>query len=310
MTTSIVIPVHGKAALTVRCLSWLADHTAGKADIEVIVVDDGSRDETRSVVEAAQGVKLIRHDKPEGFAGACNSGAAAASGRYVVFLNNDTEGHPGWLDALVNFAENTPDVGAVASKLLYPNGTIQHAGMVFQADLVPRHVYRGFEASHPAVSRSRRFRAVTAACVLVPSSVFEEAGGFDAGFANGFEDVDFCLRVLAAGYGVYYCAQSVLTHFEAATRGDDAEAASRNAERFLSRWRGELEPDDWITYLEDGLLSLEPSDVYPLRLAVAPELAVPEIDPVGAFNVLGARARQVFELLRENSALRAGEGRR
>jgi GT2 family glycosyltransferase len=302
---SIVVPVHGKAALTAQCLDRLYTEVHGREDVEVIVVDDGSPDETRAIVEAADWVRLVVHETSKGFATSCNDGAAAASGCYIVFLNNDTVGRSGWLNQLADYADAHPTAGAVGAKLLYPNETIQHVGIVICSDHLPRHVYRGFDADHPAVTRSRRFQAVTAACVLVRRDAFEEVGSFDEAFANGFEDVDLCLRLAATQHEIHYCADSVLVHLEAATRGDDAEAFRRNAELYLEKWGQTVRVDDVATYVEDGLVRFEPGDVYPLGLTVSPELAVVEMDELDAFRLLGVRSRQVFDLLKENTLLRS-----
>src|SRR5207253_290949 len=116
-------------------------------DHEVIVVDDASSDSTPDVVRGFGGrVRGIRHDTNQGFASSCNDGAAGADGEFLVFLNNDTIPKPGWLDALVHYVDEHPDVAVVGSKLLFPNDTIQHAGVVICQDGHPRHVYTGFPA--------------------------------------------------------------------------------------------------------------------------------------------------------------------
>jgi GT2 family glycosyltransferase len=304
MRVSVVVPVHGNAALTAQCLARLGDAMERQTDTEVVVVDDASPDNTRAVVEAAGRVRLIEHAEPRGFAASCNDGAAAATGEYVIFLNNDVFGRGDWLDQLVSYAYLRPKAAAVGAKLLYPNETIQHAGIVICQDLLPRHVYRGFAANHAAVTRSRPFQAVTGACVLVRRRLFEDVGGFDETFANGFEDVDLCLRLGSMGHEIHYCAESVLIHLEAATRGDDDTGFRRNAELYLAKWRNSVRPDDFATYVEDGFLFLEPGDVYPLRLVVSPELAVVDTDEVETFKLLGIRSRQVFDLLKENTLLR------
>jgi len=308
MRVSVVIPVHGKADLTAHCLRTLHDELGERPDVEVIVVDDASPDGTREAVEAAQWVRLVAHDRPAGFAASCNEGASLAQGEYLVLLNNDTIGQGGWLDRLVEYADEHPEAGVVGAKLLYPNDTIQHAGIVVSSDLLPRHVYRGFPVDHPAVSGSRPFQAVTGACMLVRRHIFQEFRGLDETFANGFEDVDFCLRQRSSGHDVHYCAESVLTHLEAVTRGEDAEAFSRNADLFLERWGESIRSDELATYAEDGLIRIEPGDVYPLRVTVSPELGVIETDQLDAFKLLGLRSRQVFDLLKENTALRFPDG--
>jgi hypothetical protein len=181
---------------------------------------------------------------------------------------------------------------------------------VICADRLPRHVYRLFPRDHLAVCHSRRFQAVTGACQFVRKSLFLELDGFDPAFANGFEDVDFCLRAGASGAEVHYCADSILVHFEAATRRESLTAFRRKAEVFLGRWGEVLEQDDVRTYLEDGLIRIVPSDVYPLEVRVSPELGSVQIEgAVGeVFRLLGIRSRQVFDLLKENTLMRVRLG--
>ena len=146
--------------------------------------------------------------------------------------------------------------------------------------------------------------------MLVRRGVFEQTGGFDEDFRNGFEDVDLCLRFRKAGHQVHYCHDSVLTHFEAATRGDDTDAFARNVRGFLGRWESTLVPDDLSVYVEDGLISIGYSDLYPLELSVSPLLATVNRsgEDAAAFDLLGVRARQVFDLLKENTVLRVRLG--
>ena len=162
---SVIIPVYGLAEVTRQCLDHLLAAPPASCDRELIVVDDASRDDTaRMLAGYGDAIKVVSHETNRGFSHACNYGAAVASGRYLVFLNNDTIPMPGWLDALVAYAEAHPEAAIVGSKLLYPDGTIQHAGMAIDRDRQPRHLYLGFPADHPAVSKSRKFPMVTGAC--------------------------------------------------------------------------------------------------------------------------------------------------
>src|SRR5258706_4575356 len=185
--STIIIPAFNQAALTAQCLEALLS----QGHRSIVVVDDGSTDTTPKILAGFKGqIKVVTHAANRGFARSCNNGAALASGDYLIFLNNDTLPQAGWLEALIDYAGKIPRAAVVGSKLLYPNQTIQHAGVVICQDRYPRHIYTGFPADHPAVSKSRRFQVVTAACALVRRRVFERMEGFDAAFRNGFEDVD------------------------------------------------------------------------------------------------------------------------
>lgn len=301
---SIVIPAHNHAAVTRRCLQTLLQ-APPTVEHEIIVIDDASTDSTPEVVEAfGDVITFIRRQTNGGFAAACNEGADAATGRYVLFLNNDTEPLEGWLDALVADLVSHPRAAVVGAKLLYPDGTVQHAGVVICQDGWPRHLYQGFEADHPATNRSRAFRAVTAACMLVDRDAFVAAGGFDCAYRNGLEDVDLCLRLGSLGYEVRYCHHSVLVHHESVSRGRRSKDIDAGARLYRERWTDSVAADDIDYYVQDGLLRLQYDDAFPLRLAVEPELAVLSGDRMASVERrLDQTSRQVFDLLRETVRL-------
>lgn len=250
---SIIIPVHNRADLTRQCLTALAEVTAG-VEFEVIVVDNASTDETAAVLDQLSGdVQIIRNAENAGFATACNQGAKAARGRHLVFLNNDTIPQRGWLQALVEEVRTHPEVAVVGSKLLYPDGRIQHAGVVFSRSLfVPYHVYRQFPGDAPAVSYRRELQCVTAACMLIRRDVFEAVGGLDEGYRNGFEDVDLCLKVRERGWRIVYQPASVLYHLESQSSGRMAHER-QNGERLFARWGDHWWlPDEDAVYFQDG----------------------------------------------------------
>jgi GT2 family glycosyltransferase len=305
-TASIVIPVHNKATITRQCLDVLLTEPEDEIDRQLVVVDDGSTDMTPLLLaKYSDRIRVIRHETALGFARACNAGIAAATGEFLVLLNNDTVPTSGWLSALVNYAVQHPAAAVVGAKLLFPDDTIQHAGVAIGLDALPHHIYAGFPAEHPATSLSRRFQIVTAACALFRRGPWQELGGLDVAFQNGWEDVDYCLRAGEAGYEVHYCAESVVYHFESATRNIVSDAERANQELFVTRWREKITPDDFRYYRQDGLLSAQYGARYPIWLSVSPLLAAVAVGENSrlADKVLYDRARQVMILLRNNIVL-------
>jgi GT2 family glycosyltransferase len=300
---SIVIPVHNRAALTAQCIDTILADPPG-APLAIIVSDDASTDATAEVLRRyEEPVRTVRSERNGGFATACNAGAEAARGTLLVFLNNDTVPMRGWLDALVAEAEQHGDAAVIGAKLLFPNDTVQHAGVVICLDRNPRHLYAGFPADHPAVNKSRRFQAVTAACMMVRRAAFEAAGGFDDGYRNSLEDVDLCLRIAAVGHAVRLCHTSVLYHLESASRGRRSQEIEHSRRLFARRWRDKVEPDDLSYYLEDGLISFGYRDSYPLTMEVSPLLAVMRDRERAGGRMIELQAAQVGSLLRETVRL-------
>lgn len=255
MKASVVIPVFNQAQYTQGCLEALFANTPGPG-VEVLVVDNGSTDDTADRLAAFKShIKLIRNETNLGFARACNQGARAARGEYIVFLNNDTLPQPGWLEALVSLAEQEPQAAVIGAKLLYPNETVQHAGVIYSAKLrLPYHIYQTMDKAHPAVNRVREYPAVTGACMLVRRSVFFDAGLFDEEYVNCYEDVDFCLKVAAAGYKVLYTPHSVVYHYESATEGrKNQDNINRSYATFRSKWDHKIPTDEMRYYSEDDL---------------------------------------------------------
>lgn len=300
--STVIIPVFNQARLTQRCLE-----TVLRLDeCEVIVVNDGSTDGTATLLAGyRRRIRVLTHRRNRGFAVSCNDGAALARTKHLLFLNNDTVPRLGWLRALEQYSVENPKAAVIGGKLLYPDGTIQHAGVAVCQDGYPRHIYSGFAENHPAVSLSRRFQIVTGACMLVGRRVFHRLGGFDAAFRNGFEDVDFCLRACERGHEVHYCAGSVVVHLESVSPGRFKHDRA-NVALYRKRWSQRARADDLQYYVHDGLLRFDYEGRYPLNLEVSPRLAT--LDPQrrnGAVErVLRERSRQIAELTRENTRLR------
>ncbi|MGN6258032.1 MAG: glycosyltransferase family 2 protein [Solirubrobacterales bacterium] len=297
---SVIVPVHDRAGLTRRCLQRVLGDLP--PDCEAIVVDDASGDGTPQLLaELGEAVRPLRLERNSGFAAACNAGAAVSGGEHLVFLNNDTEPEPGWLEALLAYAAAHPAAEVVGAKLLYPTGAVQHAGVVFGQDGYPHNLYTGFPAAHPAVGRPRRLQAVTGACMLVRRGAFQRLGGFDEGYLNSMEDVDFCLRVGEAGGEVHYCPDAVVVHLESASRGRE-EKFEPSVARYRERWRGRVHRDDLEVYAEDGLIEVEYPEAHPLRISVSPLLASVERSDGHEHELepqLRAQGRRAADLQRE-----------
>lgn len=251
---SIIIPVFNKLKFTKQCIEAIRANTS-YGPYEIIVIDNNSTDGTREFLEtltmSSGNVSVISNDENAGFARACNQGAKAAKGPYLLFLNNDTIAQKGWLGNLKKAVDRYPDVAVAGSKLLYPDNRVQHAGVVFGENKIGYHLYNGMHHDHPAVNREREFNAVTGACMLVRRDVFFEARMFDEAYTNGFEDIDLCVKIRKRGYRILYTPESVLYHFEGQTEGR-YRLDPENIKLFLARWGNVIERDDHIKTAEDG----------------------------------------------------------
>ncbi|HXP93265.1 MAG TPA: glycosyltransferase [Candidatus Binatia bacterium] len=230
---SVVIPALNNWFLTQRCLTNLFEHAADTL-AEVVVVDNGSTDETPTGLRAFASVKAMRFEENRGFAAACNAGARASAGEAILFLNNDAFAKPGALRALLD-ALGDETVGVVGARLLYGDGTLQHAGMAVLPDGRWWHLHKHLEGDLPDALITRDYAAVTGAVMVVRRSVFDALGGFDERFRNGYEDVDLCLRTWQLGMRVRYEPRASFAHLEGSTpgRGDHEDL---NLTLFRERW--------------------------------------------------------------------------
>jgi GT2 family glycosyltransferase len=248
----IVMPVYNKYEYTKKCLDKIFS-TKEQTSFEIIFIDNASTDETKKNLREDKRIKYIANSKNLGFAKACNQGARETKARFILFLNNDMEPLPGWLDNLTKEIKKDKSIAIAGSKLLYGDGTIQHAGIAFD-DKGPYHIYRKEKREKPYVNKQRFLQGVTGACLLIRRSIFEKIGGFDEGFVNGYEDVDLCLRVINSGKKILYCPKSELYHYESMTEGR-LDHKDLNRDRLLSKWRGKMVPDHKKILKEDGNLN-------------------------------------------------------
>ncbi len=245
MDYSIIIPVFNKADLTKRCLETLPESIKDAGTGEVIVVDNASSDHTAAVLAEFPWIRLIRNEKNLGFAAANNQAAHVAKGEFLVLLNNDTEPWKGWLSAMLAHARR-PNVGAVGARLLYPDRTCQHGGVVVAGNPfgmpegTPYHHNFQVPFTDPDVVRSQDMQVVTGACLLTPRAIYEKLGGLDEAYWNGYEDVDYCLKVRREGMRIVYAGDAVLYHFESQSGIQRFRRAAWNTELLQRRWSGTL----------------------------------------------------------------------
>jgi GT2 family glycosyltransferase/Flp pilus assembly protein TadD len=246
---SIIIPVFNKSEYTRKCLDALSRTTQAEL-YELVIIDNGSTDDTCEILKKLPGnARVISNKKNQGFARACNQGALAAAGEYILFLNNDTEPKPGWLEPLIRVLDTKQSAAATGSKLLFPDGTIQHAGVITFDDkklpdpLVARHIYYQKPGDFPDANRMRTYQALTAACLLVRKSAFEDVDGFDEGYWNGYEDIDLCFKLKMKGWELVYQPESEVIHHESKSGRERFSRVPDNIKRLHSRWLGKVNPD-------------------------------------------------------------------
>ncbi|MEE2827852.1 MAG: glycosyltransferase family 2 protein, partial [Myxococcota bacterium] len=237
---SVVIPTFNKWEYTEKCLLAIWENTS-YPNFEVIVVDNGSSDGTPDRLKAIGPPLRVRlNSENENFAGGSNQGAAMAEGELLLFLNNDTEPQAGWMTAMVDVFREHAEVSVVGSQLLFPDGTLQHAGVEINfGEMAP------IDAVHVAYHRPPSegpqeltdFRCVTAACMMIRRATWEAVGGFEEEYINGYEDVDLCFKVGELGERIVYTPRSVVIHHESVSDGR-YRFVRWNCWVLLRRWLG------------------------------------------------------------------------
>ena len=246
---SVIIPTRDKVELLRPCVDTLLA-TTSYAPFEVIVVDNGSIDEAALAylreIESDARVRVLSYPGAYNFSAINNFAVQQSAGSYFCFLNNDTEIVDGsWLTEMMRQAIR-PEVAAVGAKLLYGDGTIQHAGVIVGIGEAAGHAHRNLpnsEAGYFAQVHAAQFvTAVTGACLLVEKQKFDDVGGFDErDLAVAFNDIDLCLKLERAGWRNVYVPHAVLIHHESKSRGKDhspgqIDRYSRELKVFQERW--------------------------------------------------------------------------
>lgn len=244
---SIIIPAYNKIDYTYRCLNSLAANLSASVQIEIMVVDDCSTDETYPVLRQVEGLILIRNKKNGGFIASCNHGASLAKGQYIYFLNNDTEIRLRCIEELVAVLESDQTVGAVGSKLVYPTGALQEAGGIIWNDSSGWNYGRMQNPFDPQYNYLRPVDYCSAASLLVRREVFEKLGGFEREFIPAYyEDTDLCFAIRnQLGLKVMCQPKSEVIHYEGISSGTSTASGVKryqaiNAEKFQKKWQNAL----------------------------------------------------------------------
>jgi len=262
---SIVVPsigatgmAHGeKRTFVTEAVRSVAVGATGDLPLEIVLV--AGRDMPPSVPEevlaaASSGttpvaVQVVDDRRPFNFSAAVNLGAAHARGEHLLFLNDDTEVLSScWLHAMLDALGDDHDgrrVGAVGARLLFEDGTLQHAGHTYRTSL--DHLGVGLPADSPGrngvLVNRREVAGVTAACLLTPFAVFDAVGGFCTGLPGNYNDVDYCMKLRSGGWSVIYEPEAVLYHYESRSR--DADIHPHEVEFIQRRWATHLADDPY-----------------------------------------------------------------
>ena len=254
---SVLIPNKDHITDLERCVDSIREKTTYPR-YELIIIENNSTEEATfryyEELRKDERIRVVARTGPFNYSAVNNFGFREAKGGQILLLNNDTEViSPDWLQEMLMYAQR-PDVGAVGAKLLYPDGTIQHAGLGIGIKHLAGHYHRHFPGDHPGymgrLVYAQNMSAVTAACMMVPREVYEELGGLDENYSVVFNDVDFCLRIRESGRLIVWTPRAELYHHESASRGSDEDTPEKLAffkaetKKFQTQWNAFLTRGD------------------------------------------------------------------
>jgi GT2 family glycosyltransferase/SAM-dependent methyltransferase len=243
---SIIIPVYNQFEYTYNCLNSILKNSAN-VKYEILIADDNSTDKTIKIQRLVKNVKIIRNNENLRFLKNCNNAAKFARGRYLLFLNNDTQVQSNWLSPLVELMEKDETIGLAGSKLIYPDGTLQEAGGIVWRDGSACNFGNGADPELPEFNYLKDVDYISGASIIVRRTIWEKLGGFDEYYTPAYcEDTDLAFSVRKAGYRVAYQPASVVVHFEGKSNGTNLLEGQKkyqviNQKKFYDKWKDILE---------------------------------------------------------------------
>ncbi len=261
---SIIIPVFNHIKLTLECLLSISRFTGHGIDYEIIVANDASTDETLAVLSTIPNIRLSNNTANLGFLRNCNTAAKMARGKYVLFLNNDVQVAPGWLDAMIDVFRSEPDIGAVGPKIVYPSGHLQEAGVSWRRDGTAKMLGLADSPDAAQYSYMRDVDYCSGACLLLEADLFRELGGFDERFAPAYcEDADLCMQIHVRGLRIVYCPAAVIIHHlskssDALSQDYKLQCIAKNIAAFTDKWQAALDARDSVRVLAFYLPQFHP----------------------------------------------------
>lgn len=245
---SIVIPVYNQFHFTYHCIKSIIQNTKNLS-YEIIIADDVSIDKTAKISKYIKNIIVNRNETNQGFLLNCNAAASRAKGRYLHFLNNDTQVSTGWLKSLFDLMERDSTIGLAGSKLIFSNGTLQEAGGIIWNDASGWNFGRGDDPSKPEYNYVKEVDYISGASIMISKSLWDEIGGFDTRYVPAyFEDSDLAFEVRKHGKRVVYQPKSEIIHFEGISHGTDVSSGIKsyqlkNKEKFIEKWENVLKAE-------------------------------------------------------------------
>ena len=251
VTVSIIIPVYNQFEYTYNCIKSIVENTTD-ISYEIIIADDVSSDKTLDINNIIKNIILIRNERNLGFLLNCNNASKKARGKYLYFLNNDTNIQKNTVVKLIETFNNFEKVGLVGSKLVYPDGRLQEAGGIFWSDASAWNYGNRANPKMPEYNYVKEVDYVSGASMMIPKDIWEEIGGFDERYVPAYcEDSDLAFEVRRKAYKVMYQPKSLVVHFEGVSNGTDTNTGIKayqleNQKKLFDKWKNVLQKEHYV----------------------------------------------------------------